>query len=73
MAPARVAPFLQVLVLEARRTGAAALSSWPAFQALRDSGPPGGRPVRGPAQSAWHVLFSCPGAVHLQAREAPDA
>ena len=45
MAPSRVAPGHQVLIPEARRAGAAALSSWlgrarPASQALPDSGPP---------------------------------
>ena len=44
VAPPRIAPGRQVLVPEARRAGAAALSSWlgrarPASQALADSGP----------------------------------
>ena len=48
IAPPRVAPGRQVLVPEARRAGAAALSSWlgrarPASQALPDPGPPAAR------------------------------
>ena len=53
VAPPRVAPGRQVLVPEARRAGAPALSSWlrrarPASQALPDSGPPAARRCAAP-------------------------
>ena len=53
MAPSWVAPGRQVLVPEAQRAGAAALSSWlgrarPASQALPDSGPPAARRFAAP-------------------------
>ena len=53
VAPTRVAPSRQVLVPEAQRAGAAALSPWlgrarPASQALPDSGPPAARRCAAP-------------------------
>ena len=79
IAPPRVAPGRQVLVPEARRAGAAALSSWlgrarPASRALPDSSPPAARrcaaPPRVPGTRPSPALG--PGASRPAKRQMPN-